>query len=1211
MGGLVTAEGERRLYRYAELIDAQQKRAGHLTYTVDEKVNQELWNVVELEYVDIFERHRDLTLTQARESATVRVENVEVAGKIYGPMHREDWIDQELEPLRAAWAMREELYQLVRAVPHNRDRLAAARRRPRFAAIPEAENAYLNWSHFAHALGETARGASALLQERLVRLAREAAEAGTAPRAAPRPPRRGAPAVPSDAQALLDELLAVCRVAPVRALRPYLTALEREADEAVQRRIVAVYESLGTQDASRQLAAAARRTDWSMDLRVAALLALGRIGRPYAIRDCKSMQFVEPASRAAQTAALVLAGDKEELATLPGTYRQANVEAQRLLFDHVLESSAPAKVLALKTLGEEIAEPARREAIALGLAGQGGLTAAQALAEMIRADARLYVDALRRTPSRHTTPLVRPLARILRGASQDKCAAAVFLGMSANPLAADHLSASAATDREACGAVGLALLGSPDALKEAERFVDRLDLNSVRVIRRMWQDQGQLHQPWRWRDGVDTRAAAEFMRRAATESERPHVRLGAAFTLLEMGEKPDLAALIALASAAETLPAAPAGPREDMPPGPPPPYDRPATPAPETFKGIPDRVVTEAQRYRFLGAEAEEEEAPETTARTRPRPRPQPRPKAAPKLDPNALPFGVQIVFEPTPAEFALKVLDPVADESVLDDLRRLAREGATVPIRTRAMWTLGRLKDETSVTLLNKLFLTRMDRYETLEALVQDGHRRAGAARALGRAGHMAAVPLLLRALDEPPPAQTAVGTPEAPVDEQTYDRETARWRAILSWGVCDALGALCAAEPDAGPSGLPRAQLQRLREDAALALVKLAAHPGKGYAQIATEERGARLAAVLALGKIQYRNRRVTEPLWLLADTSTSDVTPELRQAAMEALIRTRDAATMNRLRAKLPELMRDTAVRGLFTGQIPALLASGRASDLALLGQLMPYLEPDAQSRVADRILAPAPGKEQPREPLSPQAEAARIEILFGILSSTRPTGPSGSGAGEDRLRWFRLRRRCLHAVAQAPNAARRLRQIADDPALQNEVAVLLAKLDPGYNSTQVLLDRARNTREDMAVRRGALSALRGLGTDAAFRALREIMLGPLATEDQEEIPHPEPEPARLAARMLGEAGRVEDLKEAFAVERRDLRTGKVYYRFPAAKSPAIYGMGWLPLKDDPLALLRRYRYVAKSDAGQAAIAEAMDILKRRMAAQATDENGEGGD
>lgn len=1214
VAGLMVRDGVRTIYNRLPLDAGEHKQPVPVTYSRERRVKDEVWRVVALEYPAIAEKRNAQELAQAQTAAEDQIVDLEADGKILGQSSRDDWMDRQLVPVRERQAFQKALDEYVRTLSIYRDRLAWARSRPEFAKIDPVEYQFLNWYHFVDALGEWAAGATELVRERLVQAVKLPEEGAPGAEAAQ-------PAIPSEDQ--IHEALALFRVAPSGSMMMTLMMLERVGTDDMRKRVIRVYETLATQQAALRLASIAK-SNYDINIRVNALLALGRIGRDYALQFCRT-EFVEPATRAAKTAALVLAGDKTALVELPDIYAASNLEAQKLMFDHLSTNDSVAQVLALMKLREKITDPAQNEQIAVALARHGGLVAVTSLAEVIRKDQRLYVQALRLVPPQHTTPLIRALKDIMRSQSPRRYAAAIFMGMSGNPLARDHLALAAQTDKESFGTLGLALLGTPESLKSAAELGDKIDLVGLRILRRLWQPDGVLHPQWTWRDGIDRPGAVAFLRAVCAKNAQPSVRLGASFILAELGETPDRKLLFTLAAgSAGAFGAAPApgsGPGPDPRPGPEAgPEGGPAAPS-EQLRGIPPEIESEAASYRFIGPSADEP-APAQPVQTGETESVLVFSAATPE---GALPFGRELAFGEDPRLFAMALLDRYVDASVAKDLQDLALNGETVELRVAAMRALGKIGDADSLAILRHAMSQAPKDYASLEAMIASARQRAGAARALARAGEVRlTLPRLLSVLKENPPEPALIGVQAAPAPAapagapaepgaapaaaftpEQYDREASRWRAIMAAGLAEAIGELCQADPDQPPGGLDKALYVRLRTEAADLLLKQAAYPGKGYAEVAPEEKRARRAAVIALGQIRIPDPKIVDALRLLADPKAADVSAELRQAALEALLKTREQSTFAAVRAMIPTLMADSGVRSLLVAGIPAMLQRSTKADLSLVIEIIPFLDAPTQLRVAETMLQTMTGA---TDKASAELAPFRLEICQRVVDALGRASPAMPAA--DRLKVYRIGKRLLDLIATSPlpACAMYLQVLGDNPEFGNEALVALAARKTPYPVADKLLQRVRLS-TDPALRRGALSALRSIETDAAYDAIRDIMLGPPDEAAPRPAPGPEgdttpahtdPDLARLAARMLGKAGKVDALKEAWKVKRRD--GTRVYYRYPAARPFAIYGLAYLPLDTDPLKLLTNYKPVERDQAAYAAYKEATDIVKKRMAAEA---------
>ncbi len=535
----------------------------------------------------------------------------------------------------------------------------------------------------------------------------------------------------------------------------------------------------------------------------AALLSLGAIGTPEALRYCRSPGIL-PVLRSAAMAALATAGEAEMLENMAQRLKAAEPVVRANFLAYVTEMETPASVLVLSEALKVYTDQPSRTKIAEALARIGGPTAVGELARLIESTGQPYASALARVRREDAFLLLQPVGRlVVRG--QGGGAGVGFLMRQEGPAAFAYLKKAAGEGNET---VTSALLekGTAEAIQAASAGEPDVTVALLKGLRLKWYSPGAAGQP-RWRGGVSAEAARGFVRRVLEKAPEPEVKLAAAAMLREMGSPPAEQKLVALARE----------PTQEAQPG---------------QRGRPgaDRAgAAMAQIAAHSGPPAMERSASQFV----------PKGWQPPAGDPQ-FPPGLEVNKEDGPL-YAIAMLMEKGDAGASAQLRKLAQDYGDTRLKAAAYKALARIGDEQNLQFLRDRATARREEYNSAGHVLNALEDRIAALIALGQARDARTLPHLLDMLHEPAPAEKAIKQPEP-----DYTKLRSWWEMTLHKAACECIARICRDR-----------QLLELTADAAMQqatadrLLAIIQDPGSPDSELADLRKELQAEAVRAYGR------------------------------------------------------------------------------------------------------------------------------------------------------------------------------------------------------------------------------------------------------------------------------------------------------------------------------------------------------------------------
>lgn len=584
------------------------------------------------------------------------------------------------------------------------------------------------------------------------------------------------PGLTLDEQTRQYALMRVLAVLPddlaLQHARDYWSALDYEAKVAA----LVSLEKVRSPEAIAFLGKLSQESG-EMGVVTAALMSLGSIGTPEALRYCET-PGVLPTVRMASLAARAAAGDPDVLDGLSASLSGTNAEGRATFLGYATQTDTPATVLVLSTAIDRYPAADARAKIAQALVRIGGHTAISELARLMQDGGEIYPDLLDSVEPDDATVLIRVVGTAVAGGKADE-QTVDFLLKKGGEVGRQFLRAAAVNQGSAPAIMVLLREGTTESVEAAAQAAHTVDMDLLKAIRRRWYTVGRKAGEWAWHQPVDSRAAKDFLRAVFENGNGPKVKLCAAQMMTEVGEKPDMQLLLSLADVQEEKLEAPR--REAR-----------SRPMPGRDGERPDDIEGRYGRRPT----ARDYSPPDFT-----------EPTGMPRLPGD-------FKLEGKPQLYALGLLVRLADESACRRLREMMETCKDGEIRRAIMLALGRIGGEANLEFLRARATARADSYADSGEVVRELRRRLVALAALGDAQDADFLPQLLAMLTEAPPANEAI------IDVGDYEDLSAWWQIRLWREACDTVADICRAKQLFDLTG--DGDLQRRMTERLLALIE-----------------------------------------------------------------------------------------------------------------------------------------------------------------------------------------------------------------------------------------------------------------------------------------------------------------------------------------------------------------------------------------------------
>jgi hypothetical protein len=450
-------------------------------------------------------------------------------------------------------------------------------------------------------------------------------------------------------------------------------------------------EKVGTPEAVSFLGSVTERAE-KIDLLEGAFLSLGAIGTPEALIYCE-IPALRPEERTASLAAQVVAGRPEALAKVPQFLKGSDSSQRTRFVQLITQAETPGTSIALVEAVGAVDNLSDAKRVAEALARIGGKSSAAQLARLMKRARTVYPALLDRVPPGEAKVLVRRLGEALLEGDQPHVVADL-LAQTDSGAAHAYLRAAAEHKGSVAAIKALVRPGTAEALDALPAASSAVTVALLKELRGQWYTV-QEESGWAWRAGTEPTAARHFLERVVTQNKDPNVILAAAVMLREIGQSPDVEALVALAKEG-SLPE-----------------------APESAAGF----------------------APEGYEEPDGRP-----------LVPAGFDFGEGVPF------YALGLLRERADEQAAEALGELAGSYEDGRLKAAALTALAEGGGEEELEFLRSTAMSRKENYDSVAAWVDELEGRLAAMTALGRVADLDFLPRVLDVLHENPAAAEAV---------------------------------------------------------------------------------------------------------------------------------------------------------------------------------------------------------------------------------------------------------------------------------------------------------------------------------------------------------------------------------------------------------------------------------------------------------------------
>ena len=216
-------------------------------------------------------------------------------------------------------------------------------------------------------------------------------------------------------------------------------------------------------------------------------------------------------------------------------------------------------ILALSKAIDFYSDTTSQAKIADALLRMGGHASMYELARLVDKGVQITPEILARIEPEEGLLLLRPLGKVAAGSGQGSMEAAIHLAHTGEDFAITQLKAAAVNSNSRAAVAGLAITGKKDPLYAASSMYDLLDVPTLKLITQHWRKKGAATQVWTWNDGVDRKAAVDFLDYICRSSKDDDMVLTTAEQLLQMGQTPDQLTLLSIASRPLPPPPAPPG----------------------------------------------------------------------------------------------------------------------------------------------------------------------------------------------------------------------------------------------------------------------------------------------------------------------------------------------------------------------------------------------------------------------------------------------------------------------------------------------------------------------------------------------------------------------------------------------------------------------------------------------------------------------------
>jgi len=1154
----------------------------------------------------------------ARHLDRAHFENVqlEAEGKLAGPWQELLRVADELRAIEPGIARAVELQAAAAALPPYRDRVRA------LGLEPGREFVHLNWPRFAHAIAAVLAADPAVLTDRFglaqdvpEERAEDSAVAGTRvgmessfiPRA---PGVRRREATLTDIMPLLPDAFAL------QFLQESWGELEGPARQAA----LFALEQIGSPAVVSFLGDVSKSSGSSREV-MQAVLSLGAIGTPEALREVVGTPGIVAEVRLAATAARAAMGDPDlHGLALAGLLKDADAFVWAALLRYVTELNTPATLLVLSQAIDTRSDDESQQDIAKALAAAGGHCAVSELARLIQRSGKSFPEALALIDPRDALPLVRWLGTSLAEGKGGAEAIRLLAGSSSGPSAA-FLKLLVMNKKDAKAFEALLRQGSRSALETARPAVGLLKPELLQELAKTWYSLDEETGRCLWSPDVDSGAVIAFLGDALSdEGVAAPVRLLAAAMLQEVGSAPALDPLLTLARGQQVA-------QEEGGEG---------TEVLTEFSEFLDVEEPEEREEEVLyGAFEEEEEgsfvsmAPYTPAGYR---------------DADGRPvWPIGSSLKAKPQLYALGVLVAMGGDQVSEGLRALIDTHNDAQLLGATVYAVGELGGQEGMAFLRQKAITHRDKYANSNEFLAEFQMRLAALDALANAGDKTMLmPLLDMFVEEPPRADAITGMREPYLDLIKW------WQIKLRTAACRCLASLCRnGLPDQLVSGNPMIRTQLLQQIVQFMEKRSTAD------SLAQEREKLRSAAVRAFGCIADPNAAQTRQILnhLMLDVGTVRVGGRGRRSKEKLTDHAKavlDAFASLGARAGDPgfiEPIKDLLKKGVgasYWAEIMAKMAADPTdSYLRFLSGTFGRLSASGRETVVMRLVdGPVASKDAVADLVaqlvagSPDWSLSGVAGAFGQedydderyeqyeeeeeYEEYEDYGEYGEYDEEDaRLQamWYKRRARPRRRVWSYPSseiykAADALRRRwqwvetlfrLDAPGIGGLVAqhklLELRDMGPAVGALYVLGSpsaapefmtamvkqiaegssgyRQEDGGDPMQVgERAAVAALRRVGGERAAQALYTGLVGPALVrgpgDEPEEPEYEEGEGGALlfyVARALGSMGRGDLLDGAMNA------TNRAYFRANrmAVAKAALHGMAFMPLERDPVKVL----------------------------------------